>query len=304
MKLGSRTTAEQALGGVSLKGKTAIVTGANSGIGVETARVLAKAGAKVICAVRSVAGGEEVAHKIRQETGATIEVKQLDLMDLVSVRTFADAFLETGEALHLLVANAGIMASPLGVTKQHVEQQVGTNHVGHFYLTNLLRPALAKGAPSRIVIVSSALHKRGKGARLLETLEDDRTNSRRKYVPFDAYGDSKLANVLFARHLAKVLPKGVEAFSLHPGVIATRLTRSLGIQGAIFNIVGKPFTKSVAQGAATSIVAATSSAVEGKSGAYLADCAITRASRDGEDDALAEKVWLATEKLIAGAISS
>lgn len=300
--LGSRTTAEEALRGASLAGKTAIVTGASSGIGVETARVLAKAGAKVILAVRALPAGEEVAFRIRQETGATVEVKHLDLTDLLSVRAFATAFSESGQSLELLVNNAGVMATPLGVTKQHVELQLGTNHVGPFYLTNLLRPALARGAPSRIVTVSSSLHRRGRGERLLATIDDDRTHSRRKYVPFDAYGDSKLANVLFTRELAKVLPKGVLAFTLHPGVIPTPLSRSLGLRGAIFRIAGRPFMKSVAQGAATSIYAATAPELADRSGAYLEDCQIKEPSRDAQDDALAKKLWDATEKLIASVV--
>ena len=299
MKLGSRTTAEEALRGTSLKGKTAIVTGANSGIGVETARVLAKAGAKVIMAVRTVSAGEEVAHRIRQETGAQIEVKKLDLTDLKSVREFADAFNASTQSLDLLINNAGVMATPLGVTKQNIELQVGTNHVGHFFLTSLLRPALARGAPSRVINVSSSAHKSGKGERLLETINEDRTYAKRKYAPFSAYGDSKLANILFTRELAKVLPKGVETFALHPGVIPTPLSRSMGVGGMIFRVAGRPFMKSVKQGAATTIYAATAPELTGKSGLYLSDCHEERTTRDGQDDALAKKLWDSTEKLIA-----
>lgn len=302
MKLGSRTTAEGALRGASLAGKTAIVTGASSGIGVETARVLAKAGAKVIMAVRTLPATEEIAFRIRQETGATIHVKALDLTDLASVRAFAKAFDETGESLQLLINNAGVMATPLGVTKQHIELQVGTNFVGHFFLTNLLRPALARGAPSRIVNVSSEAHKSGRTARLLETINDDRAHSRRKYKPFDAYGDSKLANILFTRELARVLPKGVEAFALHPGVIPTPLSRSLGLGGVLFRVAGRPFMKSVAQGAATTIYAATAPELTGQSGVYLKDCHVTHPSREGQDDMAAKKLWDATEKLIASVL--
>ena len=299
MKLGSRTTAEEALRGASLEGKTAIVTGANSGIGVETCRVLAKAGAKVIMAVRSRASAEEAAFRIRQETGAKIEVMSLDLTDLASIRAFVEAFEKTGDSLQLLINNAGVMATPLGVTKQHIELQVGTNHVGHFFLTNLLRPALARGAPARIVNVASEAHKRGKAARLLETIDDDRTNSRRKYKPFWAYGDSKLANILFTKELANVLPKGVEAFSLHPGVIGTPLWRNMGAAGTLFKVLGSPFMKSTKQGAATTIYAATAPELAGQSGAYLSDCHIARPLRDAEDPLIAKKLWDATEKLIA-----
>lgn len=302
MKLGSRTTADEALRGASLAGKTAIVTGAGSGIGIDTARVLAKAGAKVIMAVRSLPAAEEAAFRIRQETGASIEVKSLDLTDLASVKAFAKAFDETGESLQLLINNAGVMATPLGVTKQHIELQVGTNHVGHFFLTNLLRPALARGTPSRVINVSSEAHKNGRGARLLETIDDDRTHARRKYKPFDAYGDSKLANILFTRELARVLPKGLETFALHPGVIGTALWRNLGVAGTAFRLVGRPFMKSNSQGAATTIYAATAPELTGQSGAYLKDCHVVHPSREAQNDVNAKKLWDATEKLIASVL--
>ena len=303
-RLGSRTTAEEALGGVSLAGKVAVVTGANSGIGTETARVLALAGAHVVMGCRSVAAGEEVAKTLRvslPKGAGTLEVQTLDLADLASVRAFADRFLAQNRALQILVNNAGVMATPLAKTTQGSELQSGTNHVGHFLLTKLLRPRLEESASARIVNVSSSLHSRGKGARLLETLEGDPGYARRKYVPFDSYGDSKLANVLFTRQLAKVLPKSVEAFALHPGVIATNLTRSMGLAGAVFRTVGKLFMKSIPQGAATSVYAATSPNLAGKSGAYLADCTITSPSAAAQDDTLAARLWDVTEKVVATA---
>jgi NAD(P)-dependent dehydrogenase (short-subunit alcohol dehydrogenase family) len=303
-KLGPRSTAEQALGGASLAGKVAIVTGANSGIGTETARVLALAGADVIMCSRSVTAGEEVAKGLRAglPSGAgALEVSALDLADLASVRAFAEAFLATKRPLHLLVNNAGIMATPLGKTAQGSELQVGTNHIGHFMLTKLLRPVIEASAPARIVNLSSALHKRGKGDRLLETLDRDPGYKRRKYVPFEAYGDSKLANVLFTRQLVKLLPPGVETFAIHPGVIMTNLTRSMGLLGSAFRLVGGAFTKSIPQGAATTIYAATSADLTGKSGAYLADCAIERPSRDASDDTFARKLWDVSDALVSNA---
>lgn len=299
-RLGARATAEEALGGVSLDGKTAIVTGANSGIGVETARVLALAGARVIMACRSVAGGEAVASELRASLGpgrGALEVEALDLTDLASVRSFAERFVASGRPLHLLVNNAGVMATPLGKTVQGAELQVGTNHVGHFLLTNFLRPILEAAGSARIVNVSSSLHGRGRPERLFETLEGDPGYVRRRYVPFDAYGDSKLANVLFTRQLAKILPSSVRSFSLHPGVIVTNLTRSMGLAGAAFRSVAGIFTKSVAQGAATTIYAATAPELE--SGAYLVDCNVARPSRHGRDDDAASKLWEISERVIA-----
>lgn len=298
--LGKKTTAEQALQGQSLAGKTAIVTGASSGIGTETARVIALAGANVTLAVRNVKAGEEVAAQLRTQlppTAGTLSVEALDLGDLGSVRAFTARWLESGKPLHLLINNAGIMATPKGATAQGFELQVGTNHLGHFALTTALLPVLERSAPARIVTLSSALHTRGDGARLVAALEKKPTD----YSPFGAYGDSKLGNVLFVKGLAKRLPKGVEAFSIHPGVINTNLSRSMGFQGAIFRVVGGLFMKSVPQGAATSVFAATSPSLAGQSGAYLADCAVTPTSKAGEDAQLADTVWQLSEKAIAEA---
>jgi len=284
---GKHTEALEVARGVSLAGKTAIVTGASSGIGVETARVLALAGAHVVLAVRSMAAGRAVA-----DTLPNASVLELDLTDLASVRAFVVAFRKRDVPLDLLVNNAGVMATPRGTTKQGIELQVGTNHVGHFLLTRLLERTLAPEA--RIVNVSSALHRRGRGERLLTTLTDDPRYEKRRYVPFDAYGDSKLANVLFTRALAKRLPQ--PALSLHPGVIKTNLTRSMGAAGVVFRAVAGLFTKSIAEGAATTIYAAVGTGLA--SGVYLEDCRVATPSREAEDDALADRLWDASEKLV------
>ncbi len=306
-RLGARSTAEDALGTTTLAGKVAIVTGANSGIGTETARVLARGGAHVFLACRSLETAEATAQALRASLPAgagKVDVLALDLADLASVRAGAAEFLATGLPLHILVNNAGVMATPLAKTAQGYELQAGTNHVGHFLFTKLLLPRLEASAPARIVNVSSGLHTRGKAARLLETLERDPGFAQRKYVPFDAYGDSKLANVLFTHQLSKLLPKSVEAFSLHPGVIPTNLTRSMGFSGAVFRVVAKPFMKSVPQGAATSVYAATAPDLAGKSGSYLADCAIAKPSPEGRDDAIAAKLWEVSERLVGDGASA
>lgn len=288
---GSKTTAAEALQGISLTGKTAIITGATSGIGTETARTLASAGATVVLAVRNVKAGEVLAAELRS-SGGRVEVEALDLGDLASVRAFTKKWTDAGRPLHLLVNNAGIMATPQGQTAQGFELQVGTNHVGHFALTTALLPTLERSAPSRIVTVSSDLHRRGKGERLVKALQKLPTD----YTPFGAYGDSKLANVLFAKALSKRLPPGVEAFSLHPGVIKTNLTRSMGFQGALFRAIGGLFMKSIPQGAATSVFAAVAPDLKGQSGAYLSDCRVAQPSPEGADAALAEQVWELTAK--------
>lgn len=294
-RLGSRTTAQEALQGQSLSGKQAIVTGASSGLGIETTRVLALAGANVVMAVRNVEAGEEVAADLRAKLPAgsgTLEVQALDLSDLASVRRFTGAWGQ--RPLNLLINNAGVMATPESKTAQGFELQLGTNHIGHFALTTGLLPALERSKPSRIVVVSSGLHTRGKGDRILATLE----GKPGKYSPYGAYGDSKLANVLFAKALAKRLPTGVEVFSLHPGVIPTPLSRSMGGLGAVFRTVGKLFMKTVEQGAATSIFAATAPQLAGQSGAYLSDCRVAQPTAEANDAALIDRVWAQSEQAI------
>jgi WW domain-containing oxidoreductase len=298
-RLGSRTTAQQALQGQSLAGKQAIVTGASSGLGIETTRVLALAGANVVLAVRNVKAGEEVAASLRAGLPAgsgTLEVQPLDLSDLASVKRFSDAWLQSGRLLQLLINNAGVMATPEGKTAQGFELQLGTNHLGHFVLTTALLPVLERSKPARIVVLSSDLHRRGKGQRLMATLE----GKPGPYSPYGAYGDSKLANVLFAKALAKRLPVGVEVFSVHPGVIPTPLSRSMGALGTVFRTVGKLFMKTVEQGAATSIFAATAPELAGKSGAYLTDCKVAQPSPEAMDAALIDQVWTQSERAVRG----
>lgn len=298
-QLGARSTAEEALQGVVLTGKSAIVTGGNSGLGVETCRVLALAGARVTLAVRDVQSGEAVAAALRAAlptNAGTLSVSELDLTNLPSIHRFLER--HGKETLDLLINNAGVMATPLGVTSLGIETQLGTNHVGHFALTLGLLPALSLALAARVVNLSSALHKRGRGARLLETLEQDPRYERRPYRPFSAYGDSKLANVLFAQALARRLPPNVLAFSLHPGVIPTPLSRSMGLAGVFIRAVGRVVMKTVQQGAATSIYAATAPELAEATGAYLADCEIATPSAQARDERLSEQVWVATERWV------
>jgi NAD(P)-dependent dehydrogenase (short-subunit alcohol dehydrogenase family) len=179
--------------------------------------------------------------------------------------------------------------------------QMGTNHLDHFLLTIELLGSLDPKA--RVVNLSSALHGRGQAEGVLATLESDRKFEKRKYVPFDAYGDSKLANILFTRALAKRLPGSATTFAVHPGVIATGLTRSMlkNVPGgmAIYRAFGKLFLKSIAQGAATTIYAATAPELDGKTALYLADCGEGPCSRESRDDALAENVWAISEKCVS-----
>ncbi|KAL4425139.1 hypothetical protein ABPG77_008244 [Micractinium sp. CCAP 211/92] len=300
-KLGYRTTAIEALGGADLTGKQAVVTGGNSGIGVETVRALAHAGADVVLCSRSLEAGQKVAEQLQPSVKGKIVAKQLDLADLRSVKALADDLTASLARLDLLILNAGVMACPKMQTKDGFEMQIGTNHFGHFYLTKLLLPKMkSQNCPARVVAVSSTAHTMGRMD--LEDLNFER----RKYSAWGSYGQSKLANVLFASELARRLRdegSAVTAFSLHPGVIKTNLSRHMGFSAAVLNVLGAPFMKTVEQGAATSVFAATAPELEGKGGAYLADCQVATPNKAGQDASLAAAFWDKSEELLAAALA-
>jgi NAD(P)-dependent dehydrogenase (short-subunit alcohol dehydrogenase family) len=281
MAFGHDTTTKEVLEGIDLSGKTALVTGASGGLGAETARALASAGAFVTLAVRNVPKGEEVAQSIRDSTGAQVDVVELHLDALASVRDCAQGWLASHGALNLLINNAGVMACPLARIGEGWESQFATNHLGHFLLTMLLLPALKDGAPARIVNLSSGAH------RFSGVDFDDIHFNNREYNKFAAYGQSKTANVLFAVELGKRLAgTGVTINAVHPGVIMTDLGRHLtpedlaAFPGAT-SVEDMKF-KTVEAGAATSVWAATAAELEGRSGLYLEDCHVAaQATEDG-----------------------
>ena len=265
-------TALDMIAGIDLSGRNAIVTGGASGIGIETVRALARAGADVTIAARNEAAARDVADRINAEVGAArVGWDQLELGDLASVRAFADRW--GARPLSILVNNAGVMACPLGRTKDGFEMQFGTNHLGHFLLATLLVPALEKGAPSRLVSLSSAGH-------IYSPIYfDDPNYERRAYRPFEAYGQAKTANALFAvEYDRRHRDKGIRAFSVMPGVIKTNLGRhmtpemreELGLTPDS-NSGLEAMYKTAEQGASTSVWAATSPDLDGKGGLYLED---------------------------------
>jgi NAD(P)-dependent dehydrogenase (short-subunit alcohol dehydrogenase family) len=281
MAFGHDTTTDEALKGADLAGKTALVTGASGGLGAETARALASKGAAVTLAVRDVPKGEGVAQAIRESTGSEVDVVELELDSLPSVRACAQGWLANHGVLNLLINNAGIMACPLARTSQGWESQFATNHLGHFLLTMSLLPALKAGAPSRIVNLSSGAHRFG-GIDF-----DDIHFNEREYNKFAAYGQSKTANVLFAVELGRRLEgSGVTVNAVHPGVIMTDLGRHLTPED-LANFPGATSVeemkfKTVESGAATSVWAATAPELEGRSGLYLEDCHVAGpATEDG-----------------------
>lgn len=292
------STAEEVTQGIDATGLTAIVTGASSGIGAETTRVLALRGVHVFMAVRNMAAGTDVKDAIVKEIPtAKVDVLELDLSSLASVRKFASDFTTKGLPLNILINNAGIMASPFMLSKDNIELQFATNHLGHFLLTNLLldtmkRTAQESGREGRIVNVSSEGHR----FTYREGIRFEKLNDQSGYGNFVAYGQSKLANILHANELARHLKEeeGVEiltANSLHPGAINTNLFRQEGFVNAIVGFLGKFVFRNVQQGAATTCYVALHPQVKGKTGLYFNDSNIAQPSPHAVDTELARKLW-------------
>lgn len=305
--LDTATTAAEALAGRDLSGLQAIVTGGASGLGLETVRVLAGAGAKVLVGARDPHQALGALHGM-----AGVEIAALDLLDPHSIDAFAAGFLATGRALHILVNGAGIMASPLRRDARGYEAQFATNHLGHFQLTARLWPALRQARGARVVCVSSLGHRQA-GADL-----DDPHFLRQPYDKWRAYAQSKSANALFALELdRRGAAHGVRAFSLHPGAILTPLVRHLDQDdlrrvGALddagqVNPPPQSGFKTVAQGAATTIWCATSAQLEGIGGVYCEDGDIAALVPDDStgpgvrrwaiDPLLARRLWTLSEQM-------
>jgi NAD(P)-dependent dehydrogenase (short-subunit alcohol dehydrogenase family) len=319
---GWQTTAEEAIAGIGLHGIRAIITGGTSGIGAETGRVLAAAGAQVTLTGRNLDAGREVAARIAaRHPGVVIDVAALELSDPASVRAFAQAW---DGPLHLLIANAGIMALPeRTVSAAGHELQFATNHLGHFVLAAGLHSALAAGAAdpaaaalggARIVSVSSRGHLRA------PVDFDDIDFETRPYDPLLAYGQSKTANVLMAVGAGRRWARdGITANALHPGaILETGLSRHMPA-GALENVraTSRQVFKTVGQGAATSVVVATSPDLFGVSGRYFEDCRPSETIPEGTPDSpgrsrgvawyatdpgYAERLWELSDRLTASEV--
>jgi NAD(P)-dependent dehydrogenase (short-subunit alcohol dehydrogenase family) len=312
-KFGARSTAREVISGHNLDGREAIVTGGASGIGVETVRALALAGARVIIATRDAAKGEAVAAALRKETASDkIEFRPLDLASLASVRSFTADFLALRRELHLLINNAGIMAAPLAYTDEGLESQFGTNHIGHFLLTIGLLPALKAAGKARVVSLSSLGHRRS------EVHFDDINFRHRPYDPWLAYGQSKTANILFAVGMARRFASdGISTNAVHPGGIMTGLQkyvpRDEQIKMGWIDDSGtpNPRMKTIEQGAATSVWAAVAPELDNVTGQYLEDCTIAKPWSDDRpmsgvkayalDPVNAERLWSISEQIVAQA---
>jgi len=285
---GFHSTAEEVTEGVDLSGTTWVITGVSSGLGKESARVLAARGAHICGLARTV----EKAQGALDELGIDGTAVACELSDLTSVRAAAAAL--AGRSLDGIMANAGIMALQELRQTNGVEQQLWVNHVGHFVLVNALVPQLVPGG--RVVILSSGAHRMAERG-----LELDNTSGEVDYHPWRTYGRSKLANILFARSLArKFAADGSKrvAHALHPGVIQTNLARHLPDAPGLFARI-KNMEKTIPQGAATQCFVATHPSAAERSGLYWSDCAPEAPLPAALDDALADALWEWTESVSA-----
>ena len=298
-----------------IEGRYFLITGANTGLGKETVRVLAKHGGIVTIACRSVKKGQEAKEDIlKQFPNANITVREIDVSSLKSVKKFAEEYIATGLPIHVLLNNAGIMACPLSYTVDGIETQFGTNHLGHFYLTQLLTPVLAASAskekPARIVFLSSLGH-------IIwapyEGILFDDLDAKKNYNQWTRYGQSKLCNLMSAAHFDKVLQdQNIRSISLHPGIIGeTELMRHVDFFGILSMMTATRVShwlqviksKTIPQGTSTTLVCALDPKVE--FGKYYFDCQLSNDVHElAFDAAIIEKLVKVSDELIAKAIAN
>lgn len=288
---GYGSTAEEVTQGLSLEGKTYLVTGCNSGLGQEALRVLALRGARVVGTARTVEKAKVACDAVK---GNTVPLA-CELSDPKSVRACVDEVKRQGIKLDGLICNAGIMALPNLEKAFGYELQFFTNHIGHFILvTGLLEQLTDTG---RVVMLSSAAHLRAPS----EGIQFDNLSGDKGYSGWRAYGQSKLANLLFAKELARRFAGTQKtANAVHPGVIHTNLGRHMNsVAGFLFGMIGPLALKTVPQGAATEVFVATHPSVKDVSGKYFADCNVASARKDADDAAMAKRLWEVSEKIVA-----
>lgn len=289
---GYGSTAEQVTEGLSLAGKNIVVTGCNSGLGLETMRVLAMRGANVIGTARTEAKAAEAGRSVG---GKTMGVA-CELSDPKSVHAAVKTIADKGLKLDAIVANAGIMALPNLELAHGYELQFFTNHIGHFILVTGLLDVLADDG--RIVIVSSEAHRNApKGG-----IQFDNLDGKKGYAAWANYGQSKIANILFAKELASRLGGTKKtANALHPGVIKTNLGRHMNaFVRAAFSVGGAIAMKSIPEGAATECYVAVNPGAAGITGEYWSDCNVAKCRADARDPELAKKLWQRSEEIVAG----
>ncbi len=306
----AKSTGAEVLEGIDLTGKVAVVTGGYSGIGLETTKALCAAGAEVIVPARN----KEKADQNLAAAGLALESHMMDLADLSSVHEFAASLTGNRDKIHLLINNAGIMACPETRSDQGWETQFATNHIGHFVLTKELLPYLKNANGARVVCLSSLAHKRS------AIRWDDIHFQKSPYEKWEAYGQSKTANALFAKELnRRHEADGIKAFSVHPGGIMTPLQRHLQREEMVamgwidesgeISETAKAMFKTPEQGCSTTLWCATSTQLNSRGGEYCEDCDIAQLANDDSpryfhvaewavDSAQAERLWTETEKMV------
>ena len=276
----------------NLDGKIAIVTGANSGMGMATVEALSDKGATVIMLCRSEERGKEAILKLTENKERNLDLILCDLGDYESIRNFAKAVKEKYDHIDILVNNAGFISLDRQETKEGLERQFGINHIGHFLLTKELLELMGKG--SRIVNVASGAHKTGK-------IHFDDINLTKRFNVIKAYSQSKLANVLFTRELARrVADRGITVNCCHPGAVATNIgiDRDTGFGKTITGLL-KPFFQTPMEGARTAIFLASDKSVENITGGYFYKCKIAKSSKRSKSKKLAKKLFELSEKLVS-----
>lgn len=312
-EFGFESTADDVLADQDLTGRTALITGGYSGLGRETARAMGAKGAHLILSGRDATKLSAAADEISESTGASVDTLVCDLASVDSIRSATDEAIDRFEKIDLLINNAGVMACPLDRTADGFELQFGTNHLGHFLFTNRLVPLLEKGERPRIVNLSS------RGHHIDEVHFDDPNYETREYEKWQAYGQSKTANVLFAVGLEQRLAdKGIHAYALHPGGIQTNLGRHLSEQDIadLMKRIRKNAEasgeqpqdfKTIPQGAATTCWVATTDELEGDGGLYCEDCNIADQDDNSAsggvrsyaiDSEKADRLWNMSEELV------
>ena len=289
---GYGSTAEQVTEGLNLAGQTVLLTGCNSGVGLEALRVLTLRGARVVGTARTL---EKAQQACAQVGGQTLPLA-CELSEPASVRACVAAVKQAGLALDAVIGNAGVMSLPTLQLLHGYEAHFFTNHIGHFMLvTGLLEQLTERG---RVVMVSSSAHRQAPSV----GIEFDNLNGAKGYGPWQAYGQSKLANLLFVKQLARRFAGSTRtANAVHPGVIRTNLQRHMNPVASLALTLAGPFVlKSVAEGAATETYVATNPLLAGVSGQFFANCNLAKPRADAESEELAARLWEVSERIVAG----
>ena len=278
----------------SVKDKLCVITGANAGIGKETAVALANAGARVVMVCRSRKRGDDALAEVkRRAPSAAVDLMLCDMASQASIRDFAAAFASAHDRLDVLVNNAGTMFAKRELTVDGIECTFAVNHLGYFLLTRLLLPLIEAAAPARIVNVASAAHKRAR-------LDWNNLQAERSFTSFSAYDRSKLCNIAFTYALARRLDgSGVAVNCLHPGVVSTSFGNSAGLIMRTVIKAARPFLLTSERGAETSIFLASSPTVDGVSGKYFARCRPLRSNHASYDRAGQQRLWKLSSELCA-----